>query len=227
MLRQSRDERTLKQNLMLASLTAFAAGVINVAALVSFLAVTADISIGGHMAKLANHMVQQNFEEIAIFFLWLLLFFVGAFASSFTVKSWGNKNTYRAQAIPIVLEIVVLLFVAVYGNHFELETRIQREIVVSCTVFALGLQTGLVAIVSGGLIKSSSLASLFTDLGGECAEYFHVGTKKDKEIRKRIFIRLTVLGFYMLGGAIGGFLFDQYEFAVFYFIPVILLLILL
>jgi hypothetical protein len=72
----------------------------------------------------------------------------------------------------------------------------------------MGLQTGLVSIVSGGLIKSTSLASLFTDLGSEVAEYYYLGTKKDREIRNRIYVRLTVLAFYFIGGLVGGFFFN-------------------
>jgi uncharacterized membrane protein YoaK (UPF0700 family) len=154
-------------------------------------------------------------------------FFIGSFLSSFTVKSFSQKNAYRAQAFPIVLEILLLLFVAVYGNHFYQETKLEREIVISCTIFAMGLQTGLVAIVSGGLIKSTSLASVFTDLGAEVAEYYYIGTKKDRHVRNRVIVRLTVLAFYTLGGIGGGFFFNKYEFGVFYFVPLILILMLL
>lgn len=225
MLRQARHQRTLKQNLALASSTAFAAGVINVAGLVSFFAFTSSIS--GHMANLAKNLVTQNFYEITVFGIWMILFFLGAFVSSFTVKSFAKTNQYRAHAFPVVLEIIILLFVAIYGHNFYKETKLEREVVISCTIFAMGLQTGLVSIVSGGLIKSTSLASLFTDLGSEVAEYYYMGTKKDQNTRHRIFVRLTVLAFYFIGGLVGGYYFNRYEFAVFYFVPVILLVVLL
>ncbi len=225
MLRHAKHHRTLKQNLALASSSAFVSGIINVAGLVSFFAFTSSIS--GHMANMAKNLVTQNWYEIVLFLGWLLLFFLGSFISSFTVKSFSQHNAYRAHAAPVVLEILLLFFVAVYGNHFYEETKVEREIVISCTIFAMGLQTGLVAIVSGGLIKSTSLASLFTDLGAEVAEYYYIGTKKDRYVRNRVFVRLTVLGFYALGGLVGGFFFNKYEFGVFYFVPVILILMLL
>ena len=225
MLRYAKQQRTLKQNLGLASSTAFAAGIINVAGLVSFFAFTSSIS--GHMANLAKNLVTQNFYEITIFAVWMLLFFLGAFVSSFTVKSFAKKNQYKAHAFPIALEAVILLAVAIYGHNFYKETKLEREIVISLTIFAMGLQTGLVSIVSGGLIKSTSLASLFTDLGSEVAEYYYLGTKKDREIRNRIYVRMTVLAFYFIGGLVGGFFFNKYEFGVFYFVPLILLLVLL
>lgn len=225
MLRQARHERTLKQNLALASSSAFVSGIINVAGLVSFFAFTSSIS--AHMANIAKNMVTQNMYEIVLFLFFLVLFFLGSFLSSFTVKSFSGHNQYRAHAVPVVLEILVLLFIAIYGHHFYEETKLEREVVISCTIFAMGLQTGLVAIVSGGLIKSTSLASLFTDLGSEVAEYYHIGTKRERIIKNRIYVRLTVLAFYAIGGLVGGFFFNKYEFAVFYFVPVILLLMLL
>ena len=225
MLREARNNRTLKQNLALASSSAFVSGIVNVAGLVSFFAFTSSIS--GHMANMAKNLVTQNFYEIVLFFGWLLLFFCGSFISSFTVKSFSQRHRYKAHAFPIVLEIVILLFVAIYGNHFYGETKPERELVISCTIFAMGLQTGLVAIVSGGLIKSTSLASLFTDLGAEVAEYYYIGTVKDREVRNRVWVRLTVLAFYAIGGIAGGFFFNKYEFAVFYFVPFVLALMLL
>lgn len=225
MLRHTKHHRTLRQNLALASSSAFVSGIVNVAGLVSFFAFTSSIS--GHMANMAKNLVTQNWYEIVLFMGWLLLFFIGSFLSSFSVKSFAKHNAYRAHAIPVVAEILLLLFVAVYGNHFYEETKIEREIVISCTIFAMGLQTGLVAIVSGGLIKSTSLASLFTDLGAEVADYYYIGTKRDRHVRNRIYVRLTVLGFYALGGIAGGFFFNKYEFGIFYFVPAILLLMLL
>jgi uncharacterized membrane protein YoaK (UPF0700 family) len=225
MLRQSKGDRTLKQNLMLASSTAFAAGIINVAGMVAFLVFTSNIT--GHLANLAKNIVEQNSEEMISFVIWLLLFFSGAFISSYTVKTFGHKSQYKAHALPIVIEIVILLFVAIYGHNFYTETQLEREIVIGCTIFAMGLQNGLVSTITGGLIKSTHLTGLFTDLGSELAEYIHPRSAKNIEIKNKIYVRLTVLSFYLVGGLAGGFFFDRYEFAVFYFVPLILVSILL
>jgi uncharacterized membrane protein YoaK (UPF0700 family) len=72
MLRQIKHQRTLKQNLALASSSAFVSGMVNVAGLVSFFAFTSSIS--GHMANMAKNLVTQNWYEIVIFLFWLVLF---------------------------------------------------------------------------------------------------------------------------------------------------------
>lgn len=224
MLRQAKENRTLKGNLLLASSTAFVSGVTNVAGVIAFLAFTSNIT--GHVASLAKHMAEQNLREVLVFVLWLMLFFGGAFVSNFIVRSLQHQSRYRAHAAPMILEIFVLIFVAIYGNHFYSETRLEREIVIGAILFAMGLQNSLVSHISGGLIKTSHLTGLFTDLGADLAEWHHPKTKVTDAVKHRVWIRITILAFYLIGGIVGGFIFDRYDFLIFYGIPVILLTIL-
>ena len=224
MLRRSKEERSLKENLLLASTTALAAGITNVAGMIAFLAFTTNVT--GHVANLARHIVEQNYREIIVFGIWLLLFFAGAFLTSFIIRSYKHVSDYKAHSIPVIIEIVVLLFVALYGHNFYSETTLEREIVIGSIMFAMGLQNSLVSTVSGGLIKTSHLTGLFTDLGGDIAEWLHPKAKKTTTVRNKIYIRLTILGFYISGAIVGGLLFDLIGFAIFYIVPVILLVIL-
>lgn len=224
MLRNSQGDRSFSENMMLASSTAFVSGVVNVAGMIGFLAFTSNVT--GHVANLANHIVKQNFHEIIIFLVWLLMFFSGAFVSSFVIRSLEHKSYYTAHSIPVILEIILLLFVAVYGRHFYDETQPEREQIIAVLLFAIGLQNNLVSTVSGGLIKSSHLTGLFTDLGGEVAEWFHPKTGRPQKVKEKILIRLTILSFYVIGGIAGGFFFNLFDFAIFYFVPLVLLTIL-
>ncbi|WCT14949.1 YoaK family protein [Mucilaginibacter jinjuensis] len=224
MLRQSKDDRSLQENLMLASSTAFVSGIINVAGMIAFLAFTSNIT--GHVANLANHIVEQNLREVVVFLIWLLMFFMGAFASNFIIRSLEHKSLYRAHATPVMIEIVILVLVAIYGNNFYKETRTERELVIAALLFAIGLQNSLVSIISGGLIKTSHLTGLFTDLGGELSKWLHPKTGKSEIIKNKIYIRVTILTFYFIGGVAGGYFFDRFNFAIFYFIPLILIAVL-
>lgn len=209
---------------MLASSTATAAGVTNVAGMIAFLAFTANIT--GHVANLAKNIVEQDFREIIVFVIWLLMFFSGAFISSFVVRSYNHTSKYKAHSIPIIIEIVVLLFVAIYGHNFYTETLLERELVIGAIIFSMGLQNSLVSIVSGGIIKTSHLTGLFTDLGAEIAELFHPSGDATAALKNKIYIRITILSFYLIGAVAGGLLFDIFGFAIFYFVPFILLTIL-
>jgi uncharacterized membrane protein YoaK (UPF0700 family) len=224
MLRQSKDKRTLKENLMLASSTAFISGTTNVAGVIAFLAFTTNIT--GHVASLARHVADRNFHEVILFFIWLLLFFIGAFLANFLIRSGSGRSNYLAHSRPMIIEVVILLFVAIYGDQFYAESQTEREVIIGAIIFAMGLQNSMVSTISGGLIKSSHLTGLFTDLGGDVSEWLHPGSKKKEIVKHRIYIRLTVLAFYFLGGLAGGYFFNEYGFVIFYFIPLILLTIL-
>ncbi len=225
MLRQAKNERSLNDNLRLASSTAFVAGMINVAGVIAFLAFTSNVT--GHVATLAKHVLEQNFGEMVVFFVWLIMFLLGAFTANFIIKSVEHKSSYRAHAQPIVLEMVILVLVGWYGHNFYNETQTEREILIGAVLFTMGLQNSMVSTISGGLIKTSHLSGLFTDLGGELAEWFHPRTEKSQVIKHRLYIRFTILSFYFFGGLCGGYFFNAYNFALFFFIPLILLSILL
>jgi uncharacterized membrane protein YoaK (UPF0700 family) len=224
MLRRVKEERTLKENLLLASSTAFISGCVNVSGVIAFLAFTANIT--GHFANLARNVVERNFSQVLVFFIWLLLFFMGAFTSNFLVRLRAHRSAYRANLTPIVIEICILLFVAWYGNNFYSEGLTEKEVITGLIILAMGLQNGLVSNISGGLIKTSHLTGLFTDLGSDVAELFFIRSKKTTLLKNRVYTRLTILAFYFLGGIAGGYFFDEYSFTVFYFIPLILMTIL-
>jgi uncharacterized membrane protein YoaK (UPF0700 family) len=225
MLVQSKENRTLKANLMLASSTALVAGMINVAGVIAFLAFTTNIT--GHVALLARKVNAQDVGEVVTVFTWLLMFFMGAFVAHFLVRSFDRQSLYKAHAMPIIVETVILLLVAIYGNHFFEGSDLEREVIIGAILFSMGLQNSLVSTISGGLIKSSHLTGLFTDVGADVAEWLHPHTDKTELVRNRLYVRFTVLGFYFTGAVAGAYFFELYNFRVFYFIPVILISILL
>jgi len=220
MLKSTKEDRTLKENLLLASTTAFVSGMTNVSGAIAFLAFTTNMT--GHFANLARNIIERNLPQVILFAIWLFLFFAGAFTANFLVRWRSHKSVYRANALPIILEIIILLFVAFYGRNYYADTLLEKEIITSAIILAMGLQNGLVSNVSGGLIKTSHLTGLFTDLGADVAEWLYPDPKKPVGLKGRMTIRFTILGFYFLGALAGGYLFDKYEFTIFYFIAVIL-----
>ncbi|RYY07064.1 MAG: DUF1275 domain-containing protein [Sphingobacteriaceae bacterium] len=224
MLRKAKEERSLKDNLMLASSTALVAGMTNVAGVIAFLSFTSNIT--GHVAMLAQKIVNKEHHDVMVFTLWLLMFLLGAFMANFITKSYSKKGSYRAHAVPIFLEVIIMFIVAIYGHNYYTETQLERELIIGTMLFSMGLQNGLVSTISGGLVKTTHLTGLFTDLGGELSEYIHAEKGKKDPIKQRLMIRFTILGFYLAGGIIGGIMFEAYDFRIFYFIPLILITIL-
>ena len=154
------------------------------------------------------------------------MFLTGAFTANFITKLYMKKGIYRAHSVPIFIEIIILFVVAVYGHNYYSETQLEREIIIGAMLFSMGLQNGLVSTISGGLVKTTHLTGLFTDLGGELSEYLHAEKGKTGPVKQKLIIRLTILVFYLAGGIIGGLMFEEYDFRIFYFIPLILLTVL-
>ncbi|RYY29786.1 MAG: DUF1275 domain-containing protein [Sphingobacteriaceae bacterium] len=145
MLRKLKEERTLKDNLLLASSTAFVAGMTNVAGVIAFLSFTSNIT--GHVAMLAQKIVNKEHHDIAVFSLWLMMFLIGAFMANFITKSYSKKGSYRAHSVPVFLEIVILFIVAVYGHNYYTETKTEREFIIGAMLFSMGLQFYFIPLI--------------------------------------------------------------------------------
>ena len=59
--------------------------------------------------------------------------------------------------MPIVLEIICLLFVGIYGQFYYQRTLEETEYLVALMLFATGLQNGLTASISNFSIKQPTL----------------------------------------------------------------------
>jgi uncharacterized membrane protein YoaK (UPF0700 family) len=224
MLYQSTKERTYKSNLALAGSTAIAAGMCNVAGALACFSFTANVT--GHAASFAKHVVTNNWFELSIILLWLLMFFAGAFAANFLIKSFEHKGAYKAHALPLIIEILLMIFIGVHGiSSFE-ETELYTEIVAAALLFGMGLQNSTVSTITGGTIKTSHLTGLFTDLGAEVSEWLHPKAERTEALKNKLKLRITILINYAMGGIIGGALFVQFNFTVFFIIAGILFFIL-
>ena len=125
MLRKYSNSRTLSDNLKLGSLTAFAAGMVNIGSLMIFFAFSSNVT--GHYAILASEIVKGNVYQVAVVFAWIFLFFFGSFTSNYIVIHTKKQFTLLGHSLPIVLEIACLFIVGIYGQYFYQETLTETE----------------------------------------------------------------------------------------------------
>lgn len=220
MLRRYSNSRTLKDNIQLGSLTAFAAGMVNIVSLIIFFAFTSNVT--GHYAILASEIVQGNLFQVAIVFLWIFLFFLGSFISNFIVIHLNKKVTYLAHALPLGLEILCLLIVGIYGQFFYSETLAETEILVAIMLFSMGLQNGLTASISNFLVKTTHLTGATTDLGILFSMFTRKEYRENKELKGRALLLLSIMGSYMIGAVVAGLAFMRIGFMVFFAICAVL-----
>lgn len=216
MLRKYSNSRTLKDNLRLGVLTAYSAGMVNIASLMIFFAFASNVT--GHYAILAAEIARGNWYQVAIVFGWIFLFFLGCFTSNLVVIHFNHRNTYLAHAFPLVLEILCLLTVGIYGEYFYEETLTESEFLVALMLYAMGLQNGLTASISNSKVKTTHLTGATTDLGILYSMFTKKEFRENPEIRSKALLTTSIAIAYLSGGVSAGFVYLQIGFKMFYLV---------
>lgn len=224
MLRKYSTSRSLSDNIKLGVLTAFVAGMVNIASLLIFFAFTSNVT--GHYAILAAEIVKGNFYQVAVVFAWIFLFFFGSFVSNIIVINFNKKNPYLAHAAPLFLEIICILSVGVYGQFYYQETLTETEALLSLMLFAMGLQNGLTASISNFAVKTTHLTGATTDLGILFSMFTQEQFRKNKDLMGRAKLLLSITVAYIVGAIFAGYTYFQLEFKMFYIISAFLMFVL-
>jgi len=116
MLRHLGTKRTYAHNVKLASLLCITAGFVNAAGFLGFSVLTTNVT--GHAALFAERIAMQDWKTARVVALWMFLFLAGAFISS-VIVSFIGRNQRFSYVIPILIEIVILLGVAVFGYKYD------------------------------------------------------------------------------------------------------------
>jgi uncharacterized membrane protein YoaK (UPF0700 family) len=218
MLRHLGPKRTYAHNVKLASLLCIAAGFVNAAGFLGFSVLTTNVT--GHAALFAERIALEDWKTARVVALWMFLFLAGAFISSLIV-SWIGRNQRFSYVVPILIEIMILLGVALEGYRYD-HSLVAKEIFAGSLLFAMGLQNSLVSMVSGSVVRTTHLTGTFTDLGIELAQVIHKGSEDRTALKVKIKLRSAIIFFFMCGAIGGAYLFRFLSFHAF-FVPVAIL----
>jgi len=219
MLRHLGTKRTYGHNVKLASLLCVTAGFVNAAGFLGFSVLTTNVT--GHAALFAERIAMQDWLSTRVIALWMLLFLAGAFISGLIVSLVG-RNQQFSYVIPILIEIMILLTVALTGHQYD-GHLIARELFAGSLLFAMGLQNALVSMISGSVVRTTHLTGTFTDLGIELAQATLRVNRTNATLYSRIKLRLVIIFFFLFGALLGACLFRIYHFRSF-LVPVVVLL---
>lgn len=225
MLRKFSNSRSLQDNIRLGVLTAFSAGMVNIASLIIFFAFTSNVT--GHYAILAAEIAQGHWYQVAVVFSWIFLFYFGNFLSNLIIINYNKKHTYLAHASPIVIEIICLLTVGIYGSYYYNETLQETEILIALCLFAMGLQNGLTASISNFAVKTTHLTGATTDLGILSAMFTKKEYRESEQLRGKFKLIAYIALTYMIGGVVSGLLYFSIGFKVFYTVCLSLVIVML
>lgn len=216
MLRKYSNTRSLGDNIKLGVLTAIVAGMVNVASFMLFYSFSSNVT--GYFAILASEVSQNNYYQIAIVLLWIMSFFLGSFISNFIVIHFNRRNTYLAHAIPIMLELICILGVAIYGTSFYKGTLFETELMLMILLLSMGLQNGLTASISNFAVKTTHLTGATTDLAILFSMFTHKKYRNNKDMKDKAKLLISIFSSYLLGAFIAAFLYQSLKFNVFFIV---------
>lgn len=220
MFRHQGRHRTLIQNLRIASLLSFVAGMVNV---VGFLAVQKlTTNVTGHFAFFVDEIFKLDFNAGMHYFLYILFFFLGSFFSNFLIELITRRNDRLTFSLPVIIESLILLSVALFGNFIIKDSP---NLLAYSLLFAMGMQNSLVTTISNATVRTTHLTGLFTDLGIELSQLLFY-PEKDKQIKLRSSIRLrfTIICFFFFGGIVGGIGYTNFGIAILALATILLIL---
>lgn len=212
MLRHTGRKRNFKHNVRLAAMLCFTAGMVNAAGLFAFSVLTTNVT--GHAGLLAQKLATGDLRAARMVALWLILFLAGAFFSSCCIGRSGRKKG-TSYALPVIIEITILLFAGTFGYTFD-HSILKTEYFAGSLLFAMGMQNALVSTISGNVVRTTHLTGMFTDLGIELYAFISTPRKNTAGVRNKITLHLVIIGFFLAGGIIGGYIWLRFKYYTFY-----------
>ncbi|MDK7375104.1 YoaK family protein [Weeksella sp. HMSC059D05] len=207
MFRHSGKKRTFRHNMRIASLLSFVAGIVNVAGFLSIQQLTTNVT--GHFAFFVDEVFRWNFWGSLVFFLYIFFFLLGSFVSNMIVEIISKLNDKPSYRTPIIIESIILLLVATFGQKL---IYTHADFIACVLLFTMGLQNSLVTKISKATVRTTHLTGLFTDLGIELSQlFFYKLPEQKKKLLSSIKLRLTIISFFFLGGFLGGILYSSLQ----------------
>jgi len=208
----SPERRNRSHDLALGGTTAITAGMVNVCSVMAFFAFSSNVT--GHVAVFTEEIAKGHWHQVSVVIGWLFCFLMGAVVANTLVHGLGRRLGVAGRAAAPVLQVALLLAVGTYCQHHYAETLRETEILVAVLLFTMGLQNSTVASISGGVVKTTHVTGLFTELGMELALLLRGVLGRNPVLTFKLTLHLTVLGGYLFGGVVGGLIYLQYKYAV-------------
>lgn len=205
MLVREGDERNQTIDLWLACSLASVAGALNAAAFYAVGFFSANMT--GNISMLSDQLALRQWKT-AIFYIAILIAFIGGSACSAVLIDLGRPRTRRIYAYAIMVEALILG--AVGGADLGLGRVWRTPVVVLGVAFAMGLQNAVSTRISGARVRTTHISGLATDVGIDVIAVFNGlcrrhGLLKDQNRFAKLILELCTVLSFLIGG-IGGVL---------------------
>jgi uncharacterized membrane protein YoaK (UPF0700 family) len=212
-------ERTLQGNKQLGLVLAFVAGAINAG---GFLAVRQYTShVTGMVSALADNLALGQMGLVVDGIVGVLAFLLGAICCAVMVNFARRKAMASEYALPLLLEAALILCFGLMGARMALYEGLLVPFTVILLCFIMGLQNAVVTKLSNGVIRTTHLTGIVTDLGIEIGKLLYwnrvalaaEGAGRVVADRARMAVLAGLLACFLGGGIAGAFGFKLLGYA--------------
>lgn len=228
------------QQARLAITLAWVAGYTNILTILTCGTVTSHVS--GTVSQWGRDWAEGRWS-LTIFTSFLLASFLGgAMLSAICTESGRRRGWESIYLLPIAIEAIMLAGVAVVINFHdgrEITSQSALYALTGLASLAMGLQNATITRISGGVVRTTHMTGVFTDLGLETVQFLYWISDRKKDspplppralihsVRihptgRRLGLLVSIVGSFALGGGLGALAHDKFPHIAMYF-PVLFL----
>jgi len=150
---------------------AWVAGYVNASAVLTCGVVTSHVT--GHASTLGKDVAERSWTDAAFMVALIGAFFAGAMVSGFALE-FGRRRRWRSiYVLPAAIEVLLLAAFAVgVRMHDTVEFEVGGTLwwMTVVAAMAMGVQNATITRISSGVVRTTHLTGIVTDLGHETAQ---------------------------------------------------------
>jgi len=219
---------SFNQQARLAVTLSWVGGYTNIVSVLACGVVTSHIS--GTASHLGRSLVEGLASDAGFALLLLGSFLVGAMLSAICTEIGRRRAWQSIYILPIAVEAVLLTMFAVglemFDGHLE-RSMGMAHFMSAIAALAMGLQNATITRISNGVVRTTHMTGVATDLGLELVQFFLwtrdrrrdgaaqslralVHSMRNHPTPKRLLLLVSLLASFMIGAALGTAVFDSF-----------------
>lgn len=215
------------QQARLAITLAWVAGFTNILAFLTCGTVTSHVT--GTVSQWGLDLVQGRWALMIFTSYLLAAFLAGAMASAFCTETGRRRGWESIYVLPIALQAILLAAFAVHvalHDPGSIETGGPLYAMTGMASLAMGLQNATITRISSGVVRTTHMTGVFTDLGLETVQFLYwlrdqrrtvppdsarafLRSAQAHPTAKRLGLLLSVAGSFALGAGLGALAFAE------------------
>lgn len=209
------------QQARLAITLAWIAGYTNILTILTCGHVTSHVS--GTTSDLGRAASEGNWRVVIFLGFLLLTFVTGAGVSGFTTELGKRRGWESIYVLPMAIEALLLAAFAITVELTDFQSRASGEMLLIMTglaSMAMGLQNATITRISSGVVRTTHVTGVLTDLGLEAVQFFWWLSDERRRLAEagasgvaqsvrghptaqRLALLASILGSFALGAALG------------------------